>query len=378
MRRFGGRMAVLAAAVLAAAELAGCGQDYSVLQPPDVDPNDVTECPFVPVSGTRFSRYDCNPVFASTDEDWVDGGVGSVGFHAEEVLGHAFYQMWYATGRVNGEWGLGYAISPDGTSWTALDANPVFANPQSGWNRDLMASVQVVWQGDAQQYVLAYQGINFDTDGNGLGVLTSADGQAWAEANGGQPLIELSEAIGGVRYCWPLALTWNAGAGFRGYINGGRGADSDLCEVYTYAGPDVLSLVPDNDAPILPAGPGAYDRKGVSSAAVVKLGETWYMFYAGIRDWEPIPGTNFVAAYDTTLNLATSPDGVTWTKSEDNPIEQLALQRRPSVIGNIAAQVVGSRIHLWIDDYYEEVGSSAVGYFLYEPDVPKHDSSSAQ
>jgi hypothetical protein len=351
---------------------AGCGQDYTVLQPPDVDPDDVTECPFSPVSGTRFSRYDCNPVFASTDEDWVEGGVGSVGFHAEEVLGHAFYQMWYATGRSDGRWGLGYAISPDGTNWTALDDNPVFGNPNTGWNRDVMGSVQIVWQGDAQQYVLVYQGINFDTDGNGLGVLTSTDGQTWEEGNGGQPLIELSEQIGGVSYCWPLALTWDGFGGFRGYINGGRAAQNDVCEVYTYAGNDIFEIRPDNDAPVLAAGPGAYDRKGVASAAVVKLGETWYMFYSGIRDWEPIPNTNFVAAYDTKLSLATSPDGVNWTKSEDNPIDEISLVRGPSVIGNIAAQVVGPRIHLWIDDYYEDIDASAVGYFLYEPDIPPH------
>ena len=39
---------------------------------------------------------------------------------------------------------------------------------------------------------------------------------------------------------------------------------------------------------------------------------------------------------------------------------------------NVAAQVVGRRIHLWIDDYYEEVGGNAVGYFLYEPDIEPH------
>ncbi|MEZ4238417.1 MAG: hypothetical protein R3F59_20155 [Myxococcota bacterium] len=346
---------------------AACGQDYNVLQQPDVDPADVTPCPFSPISGTRFSRYDCNPVFTSTGEDWVDGGVGAVGYHAEEVLGHPFYQMWYSADRSDGRWGLGYAISPDGTNWTALADNPVVVNPTQGWNRDAMGAVQVVWQGDAQRYVLAYQGVNLETDGNGLGLLASSDGQVWEQLNDGKPFLQLSQVVDGVRYCWPLALTWTADVGFRGYINGGKGLNSDLCEVYTYGGSDIGSIEPDNAKPILPAGPKAYDRKGASSAAVVKFGETWYMFYAGIRDWQPIQD-GWVAPYDTTLNLATSPDGLHWEKSPDNPIDAVALKHRPSVIGNISAQVVGSRIHLWIDDDYDDVGQ-AVGYFLYEPDI---------
>jgi hypothetical protein len=95
------------------------------------------------------------------------------------------------------------------------------------------------------------------------------------------------------------------------------------------------------------------------------------MFYVGFRDWtETQPG--WFAPFDTSLSLATSPDGVNWTKAEDNPFEQLALVRGPSVIGSVAAQVVGPRIHLWIDDYYESEDARAVGYFLYEPDVPLH------
>jgi hypothetical protein len=41
-------------------------------------------------------------------------------------------------------------------------------------------------------------------------------------------------------------------------------------------------------------------------------------------------------------------------------------------MSDVAAQVVGPRIHLWMTDYYEELGGSAVGYFLYEPDQPYH------
>ena len=33
---------------------------------PDVNPGDVTECPFTEIDGTGFQSYDCNPVFTNT------------------------------------------------------------------------------------------------------------------------------------------------------------------------------------------------------------------------------------------------------------------------------------------------------------------------
>ncbi|MEQ1564584.1 MAG: hypothetical protein ABMA64_03015 [Myxococcota bacterium] len=351
--------------------LGGCGQEYDVLtKPPAVDPADVTECPFSPVEGTRFRRYDCNPVFSGTDEEWIDGGVGSIGFHVEEVLGHPFYQMWYATGRTDGAYGLGYAISADGTNWTPLPENPVHLSPgPNQWNADSMSGLTVVWDGGADEYVLAYQGVNFAQNDNGVGILSSPDGRDWTEERGGKPFIDLGQSLDGVDYCWPLALTWSVDQGYRGYITGGRSGLDDVCQVYAYGGPDIDHLVPDGDV-VLKAGPQSYDQEGMASAAVVELDGTWYMFYVGIRRWVTDPNyPGWLFATDTTLNLATSVDGVTWEKSEDNPIEEISLVDDPFRIGNVGAQVVGSRIHLWIDDWYEEEGGSAVGYFLYEPFV---------
>ena len=355
--------------ILPLAVVSGCGQDYDVSGALEVDPADVTECAFVPIVGTQFQRYDCNPVFSSSDEAWVDGGVGAIGFHAEEVLGHPFYQMWYATDRVDGSYGLGYATSASGTLWTPLPANPVFRNPNAGFNRDGMGALSIVWDGDADQYVLSYQGINFDTNGNGLGFLTSPDGQVWTEENGGAPFIDLSAEIADVEYCWPLSLTWERGVGLRGYITGGP-PRSSICQVYAYGGADLATMKPEGQV-VLPAGPDPYDIEGIGSASVVKLNATYYMFYTGIAGWEPIPDTNFISPSETQLGIATSPDGVVWTKSPQNPIEQLSLVK-PGRISNVAAQVVGPRIHLWITDTYEDLGASAVGYFLYEPDKPYH------
>jgi hypothetical protein len=367
------------AATLTLLALAGCGQEYNVSSPVNVDPNLITECPFSPVPGTRFQRYDCNPVFTGSDEEWATS-TGSVGFHVEEVLGHAFYQMWYATGLTDGTgMGIGYAISTDGTSWESLPTNPGYQSPSSGWNRDSLGATAVVWDSNADQYVMAYQGVNYDTDANGLGMLVSEDGRTWSEANDGEMYVNLSADVAGVTYCWPLSLAHDPELGFRGYIGGSNAGPlggGDICEVYYYGGPDLQNIRPDNDAPVLRAGQGVHDQKGVANAAVVELDGTWYMFYVGINEWQPVPGTNFVMPLNTTVNLATSPDGLDWTKSEDNPILEVSVvQDTPFRIGTIAAQTVGPRIHLWIDDYYPDLDTNAVGYFLYEPGIEPHPAA---
>ena len=98
--------------------IASCGTEYEVVQGPvDINPGDVAECGFTPISGTKMSVYDCNPVFTGSDEQWADGFV-SVGFRTQEVLGHPFYQIWYSSrpsGVGEGEWGMGYAVSSNGT-----------------------------------------------------------------------------------------------------------------------------------------------------------------------------------------------------------------------------------------------------------------------
>ncbi|MBX2803230.1 MAG: hypothetical protein KTR31_36455 [Myxococcales bacterium] len=156
--------------------LAGCAQEYQVAAPIDVDPADVLECAFSPISGTQLSVYDCNPVFAGTDENWGQG-FRSVGFRTQSILGHPFYQIWYSATPDGdlGDYGLGYAVSGDGTNWETHAGNPVIDTAR-GWDDDLMDQVRVVWDADSAEYVLAYQGFNLREGTFGIGMFTSPDG----------------------------------------------------------------------------------------------------------------------------------------------------------------------------------------------------------
>ncbi|MAY82382.1 MAG: hypothetical protein CL930_16575 [Deltaproteobacteria bacterium] len=355
----------------------GCSKEYEIIPTaPEVDPGAVMECPFTPISDTKMSVYDCNPVFDGTGESWGES-VGSVGFYANSVLGHSFYQIWYSgsedSDEIGGDWGVGTAISSNGTDWEPHPENPLLESIEDAWNQDGMSAMQVVRDSAKDQYVMAYQGYLLDEGILGLGVATSSDGVRW-EQHEDNPVVDLSADHDGLNWCWPLGIAANERGGITGYLGGGESGSTfgtPVCNVYRAQVSD-LSDWDILDDPALEAGPESYDQAGVSAASVVKAGDTHYMFYVGFSDWEPISigGFDYIVPTNQTLNLATSTSGISWTKHPDNPLP-VHLTPEGNVTG-VAAQVVDTRIHLWITDEYEELGRSAVGYYYYEPEIADH------
>lgn len=342
---------------------AACSQDYEILRGPvDVDPGSVTECGFTPVPGTKISAYDCNPVFAGTDEPWgayVDG----VGFRAQEVLGHPFYQIWYSARPTEawGDWSIGYAISGNGTDWESHPANPLVES-EHGWDHDAADAVQVLWDDASNQYVMAYQGYNIDNGQWGMGVATSPDGVDWnVPAN--NKVLDFTQAVGGVTYCWPLTVTSLDGR-LKGFI-AGQPNNKDVCQIYPVRIDSAADWSPSNEVAVA-AGPDRYDKAGMTSAAVAEYDGIYYMFYIGFEQW--VQGNGYQSSNHHHFALATSEDGQNWIKHPKNPFDQISTQD-DGVMTSVAAQVVGSRIHLWITDYYEELDRWAVGYFYFEPDI---------
>ncbi|GMQ97857.1 MAG: hypothetical protein BMS9Abin17_0360 [Acidimicrobiia bacterium] len=78
------------------------------------------------------------------------------------------------------------------------------------------------------------------------------------------------------------------------------------------AGPWTL----DDEANLLPGGAGSWDSNGVLNPSVVFTGDRWMMFYTGFPSKEDRDGTasNFTSS---ALGLATSDDGISWTKLGD-------------------------------------------------------------
>lgn len=344
--------------------LAGCAQEFEISGPIDVDPAEVTECGFSAVSGSKFSSYDCNPVFSGTDEPWA-GSIETSGFLATTILGHPYYQLWYTSrAETDGAWGVGYAVSEDGIRWTPHTANPVIRS-EAAWSRSGLSTTQVLWDDEWSRYMLSFQGYNLDQGMFGIGVATSSDGVAW-DQHPDNPILDLSVPAGGVSLCWPLSLGQTS-IGTTAVL-AGRPPGTETCQMYQarVTSPGQWSL---STEVMLPAGPEAYDAGGMASAAIIEVDGLKYLFYVGFSDREfDASGTSWQPA-GLHLSLATSEDGITWRKHPSNPFAALSLTSRGEV-SSVAAAVVGRRVHVWLTDAYG--GEGAVGYFLYEPDILDH------
>lgn len=350
--------------------LAACGSDYEVVPAPvDVDPGDVTPCDFTRIEGTAFWSYDCNPVFTTTDEDWA-GAIGATAFVVTEVVGHPFYQLFYAglpSETSEGEYGLGYAVSPEGIAWEVHPDNPLLSQPPSStaWDASNMDQLVAVWDGRAGEYVIIYQGYNLSPQINswGLGVLTSPDGQSWSRVSS-EPAFDLSVPVGQVSsWCWPLGLSLRSGGGYTGYIAGQTGQAMSLddirCEVYTLEADDVSSWRPSTERFLAAGSPGSWDDQGFGSIAIASLKGTDYLFYQGFGGWNQENG-GYISSRDHFFGMAID-TGDGWQKQGQIPLNTTAR----GDVGSVAAHTVGDRIHLWITDSYD--GSEGVGYFLYDP-----------
>lgn len=342
----------------------GCAPDYEVVpKPVDVNPGDVTECGFTRVEGTAFYAYDCNPVFDTTGEDWAPS-VGSVAFNVTYVMDHPFYQLWYvAYDETQEHYGLGYAISSNGTDWEPHDANPLLTEEGADdFERDVMQANQVVWDPLQDKYVMIYSGLDLSggSDG-GTGVVTSPDGVSWTRIDANPVLNANRTGVDGVEgWCWPLDINLGSVAGYTGYMagSGRRGA----CEGYRFdaSRPDLWDIDP---VVAFPAGDeGEWDDEGLISLNEAILGDTHYLFYVGFGAWTN-QGSVRVAT-NAYLGMATSSHGRTWTK-DPTPIPVNTTE--DGQVSAVGAVTVGSRIHLWVTDQYDD--HSAVGYFLYDPEA---------
>jgi len=173
--------------------------------------------------------------------------------HPTVIKDGEIYKMWYAGLKDEAE-AIGYATSTDGISWVKDASNPVLEAVQAEtWGDEKISEPAVIKDGDI--YKLWYTGFTEPGDfGGSIGYATSTDGINW--------------------------------------INYERN-------------------------PVLKAGElDAWDAGGVRQPTVIKDGNTYKMWYAGVMDPDLTGGEDDPYA----VGYATSKDGINWTKSTTNPV----------------------------------------------------------
>jgi predicted GH43/DUF377 family glycosyl hydrolase len=225
--------------------------------------------------------------------------------HTPRVLfDGASYQMWFTGFSFRTyQYLFGYATSSDGVTWLKHPGNPVFdLNEPSGWPLVWVHFPNVSRHGD--RYKMWYAGGYHD--GVNIGYAESLDGTNWTKSpanpvlrRGAAGTFDSWQATGpevlfdGETYhMWYTAIDDRHDLSVVGYASS---ADGITWTKYP--------------SPVLTLGPAAeWDGRCIGSKSVIREPDgTFTMFYSG---------------YGTAnqIGLATSPDGIHWTKDPANPV----------------------------------------------------------
>lgn len=136
--------------------------------------------------------------------------------------------------------------------------------------------------------------------------------QEWKE-HPGNPIIQMSDQVKGMVWNDPTVL--KEGNTYRMWLSGGDPKDLSRIkvEVYHATSPDGLKWKIDPQPVVRAGAAGAWDDLRIETPAVVKVGNTYHLYYSGMN----VEGSKTAVG---GTGHATSPDGIHWTKDPANPV----------------------------------------------------------
>lgn len=252
------------------------------------------------------THYASNPVLSNGavgtwDENWIQPD-------CIVQLDDGTYRIYYSGHNGDGQMHVGMATSPDGYAWTKYGSNPILTHGAGGaWNDYAVGHFIVRKEGAT--WKAWFEGWQLGGTIK-IGYATSTDGITWTEY-GSNPVI--SNGAG---------AAWDAGAAIPSgilkvgntymlYYWGGDLADQATWKIGLATSTDGTTWTKHASNPVL-AGVGSTWEVGILEPFVEKIGSTYVMFYQGNQS---PPDYN-----NSAIGIATSTDGVAWTKRSDNPL----------------------------------------------------------
>jgi len=239
---------------------------------------------------------------------------------------------------------IGYAASTDGLTFTKHDTNPIFQPDGDGFDAIGVGNAATLVEGDTWMlfYNAAADGEKIRDDsggGSSIGLVTAPEPTGpWTA--GQQVLTAGGNGEWDSGFIIPTSVI-STEDGYRMYYNAGLdpGLYEHMCGMAT--SPDGISWTKYDDPstteapfaesdPVLQPSPTGWDSLGVN-CNVLKTDRGWEMFYEGRK------GDDY---FESKIGYASSPDGVHWSKYQDNPI--LRRTRSPS-----SAIKIGSTYYLY-------------------------------
>ena len=223
------------------------------------------------------------------------------------------YEMWFSgtAGNPVFPYKIGFAKSLDGISW---DLHPVpVLTPTSGtWDQYSIQFPFVIRENG--QYKMWYSSsLQSDYNQCKIGYATSLDGIEWTKDTLHNPIFESGTdpwEAGGVMSCYVMPVSGGYKIWYTGFTT--ALANGNLYIGYATS-EDGISWQRDtiNNPVLEPGVAGGWEGKWVWYPEVLLIDEMYYMWYAGsnIGFWDRID-----------VGLATSSDGIEWTKYQQNPV----------------------------------------------------------
>ncbi|MBN1660535.1 MAG: VCBS repeat-containing protein [Anaerolineae bacterium] len=258
----------------------------------------------------------------STPADWDGRQVAKPAV----IRDGAELKMWYDGYNLDSQLALGLATSTDGLTWTKSISNPVLAGTPGDWDG---ASGEhggnVIQEGGL--YKLWYEG-GGDDGLRQTGYATSTDGISWHKYPG-NPIIQAGPE-GYDQQAAGHGSVLHDGATYQRWYH----AIGDQGAIIAYAtAPDEVTWT--KQGPVLYPQAGEWDEAALWGPSVLKLGGTYWMWYAAAGPLGP-----------PAIGVVTSTDGISWTRFLTGPVVSEATS-----IGDPVVIDDGGLLKMWYTNY---------------------------
>jgi predicted GH43/DUF377 family glycosyl hydrolase len=222
-------------------------------------------------NGYQWTKDAANPVLdLGPPTSWDDFGV----YYADVIYNGTGFQMWY-TADDGVVMKIGYATSPDGSTWTKHPGNPVLDLGVSGSFDDVNVYKPAVFY-DGSIYHMWYSG----SDGavTKIGYATSPDGVIWTKYPG-NPVLELGPSGSWEDEQVRAPDVYFDGSNFHMWYTGVK-VDSN--KIGYAISSDGINWIKNPANPVLDVGlPGTWDDYRVNTPSVIFDGSLYRMWFSG-------------------------------------------------------------------------------------------------
>jgi len=308
---------------------------------------------------TQWEQYIDNPVVKPDARSRWDAGMA---FSPTVIMFKDTLRMWYMGSLTAGFGGIiyiGYAWSLDGITWQQYSKNPILKPRQGQWDYPHLSNPRVMADGDTLR--MWYGGGNMIKAGMRIGYAVSVDGIHW---NRYPTLVIKPKADWNKDGVLPGAVIKEDGI-YKMWFSGGLGTagyptDSTHWSIGYATSSDCIHWILNEDPVLIHGSSTDFDENLAFSACVIRSDVGYDMWYGGHSETaQKDPNKPYA-----TIGYASSPDGITWTKYNKNPVVSPSSISPQWAKGYYTPSVIsdGNQFRMWFGGWDGGSGLIAIGY----------------